>query len=111
MQVSRVARPQNLREALGVAFVHRTRTRWRAGTSRLLGLEYPGEPESEGFVVDVADIADFREIRTERETLRIGAFADPEHVLREPVFGRPVGQTSFAARRHPLSLQPRSARG
>jgi CO/xanthine dehydrogenase FAD-binding subunit len=80
-----------------MAFVHRNSTRWRAGTSRLLGLEYPGVPESEGFTVDVADIADFREIRTERDTLRIGAFADPDHVLREPVFGSSIGRTSIAA--------------
>jgi CO/xanthine dehydrogenase FAD-binding subunit len=85
-----------LREALGVAFVHRTRTRWRAGTSRLLGLEYPGEAESDGFVVDVADIADFREVRAEHETLRIGAFADPERVQREPLIGSTFGKTSFA---------------
>jgi len=96
VQLSRVARPQNLREALGVAFVHRARTRWRAGTSRLLGLDYPGEPESDGFVVDVADIADFREIRTEHETLRIGAFADPDHLRREPLIGSTFGKTSFA---------------
>jgi CO/xanthine dehydrogenase FAD-binding subunit len=96
VQTTGVARPKNLREALGVAFVHRTRTRWRAGTSRLLGLDYPG-PETEGFVVDVADIIDFREIRTDRETLRIGAFADPDSVLREPLLGNALGSTSLAA--------------
>lgn len=80
-----------------MAFVHRNRTRWRAGTSRLLGLEYPGVPESEGFTVDVADIEDFREIRAERDMLRIGAFADPDRVLCEPVFGRSIGRTSIAA--------------
>jgi len=92
----RVARPQNLREALSVAFVHRARTRWRAGTSRLLGLDYPG-PETDGFVVDVADIADFREIRTEHETLRIGAFADPDSALREPLLGSRLGRASIVA--------------
>jgi CO/xanthine dehydrogenase FAD-binding subunit len=61
-----------------------------------LGLEYPGI-EEDGFVVDVADIADFREIRTERDTVRIGAFTDPDRALREPVIGRSLGRTAFAA--------------
>jgi CO/xanthine dehydrogenase FAD-binding subunit len=91
----RIARPRDLREALGVAFVHRGRTRWRAGTSHLLGLEYPGV-ETDGFVVDVGDIVDFREVRADRNSVRIGAFADPE-ALREPAIGRALGRTAFAA--------------
>lgn len=97
MELRGIARPRNLREALGVAFVHRTRTRWRAGQSHLLGLDYPGIAEADGFVVDVAEVADFREILVERGTVRIGAFAEPDSARREPLIGQALGENAFSA--------------
>jgi CO/xanthine dehydrogenase FAD-binding subunit len=93
MEATNVARPRHLREALGLAFVHRGRIRWRAGKSGFLGLEYPGE--GEGFIVDVADVPDFREIQSDRHGLQIGAFADIERVAQEPLIRSALGDTPF----------------
>jgi CO/xanthine dehydrogenase FAD-binding subunit len=93
MEATKVARPRHLREALGLAFVHRGRIRWRAGKSGFLGLEYPGE--GEGVIVDIADVPDFREIQSDRHGLRIGAFADIERVAREPLIRSALGDAPF----------------
>ncbi len=93
MEAAKVARPRHLREALGLAFVHRGRIRWRAGKSDFLGLEYPGE--GEGFIVDVADVPDFREIQSDRHGLQIGAFADIERVAQEPLIRSALGDSPF----------------
>src|SRR5471030_1291639 len=93
MEATKVARPRHLREALGLAFVHRGRIRWRAGRSGFLGLEYPGE--GDGMIVDVADVPDFREIQSDRHGLQIGAFADIEHVAREPLIRSALGDAPF----------------
>lgn len=97
MEIPRVVRPKNLREALSVAFVHRNRTRWRAGTSALLGLDYSAEANGDTFVVDVAEIPEFREIAIERETLRIGAFADPDRARAEPLIRSMLGSSAYSA--------------
>jgi CO/xanthine dehydrogenase FAD-binding subunit len=89
----KIARPRHLREALGLAFVHRGRIRWRAGTSRFLGLDYPGE--GEGVIVDVRDVADFREIRSDRFGLQIGAFAELERIARQPQIRSALGERPF----------------
>jgi CO/xanthine dehydrogenase FAD-binding subunit len=96
VEIARIVRPQNLREALGVAFVHRDRTRWRAGASRLLGLSYAADADDGSFVVDVADIPDFREVRLEGETVRIGAFADPDRARAEPRVQQSLGTKAFS---------------
>jgi CO/xanthine dehydrogenase FAD-binding subunit len=93
MEASKVARPRHLREALGLAFVHRGRIRWRAGKSGFLGVEYPGE--GDGVIVDVGDVPDFREIHSDRHGLRIGAFADIETVAREPLIRSALGDAPF----------------
>jgi CO/xanthine dehydrogenase FAD-binding subunit len=93
MEAPKVARPRHLREALGLAFVHRGRIRWRAGKSGFLGVEYPGE--GDGVIVDVADVPDFREIQSDRHGLKIGAFADIEHVAREPLIRSALGDSPF----------------
>jgi CO/xanthine dehydrogenase FAD-binding subunit len=93
VETPKISRPRHLREALGLAFVHRGRIRWRAGASRFLGLEYPGV--GEGVVVDVRDVPDFREIRSDRSGLQIGAFADLERVAREPLIRSALGEEPF----------------
>ncbi len=93
MEAPKVARPRHLREALGLAFVHRGRIRWRAGKSAFLGLEYPGV--GDGVIVDVGDVPDFREIHSDRHGLKIGAFADIEHVAREPLIRSALGAGPF----------------
>lgn len=93
MAATKVARPRHLREALGLAFVHRGRIRWRAGKSGFLGLEYPGD--GEGVIVDVGDVPDFREIQSDRHGLTIGAFADIERVAREPLIRSALGEAPF----------------
>lgn len=93
MEATKVARPRHLREALGLAFVHRGRIRWRAGKSGFLGLEYPGD--GEGIIVDVADVPDFREIQSDRHGLQIGAFADIDRVAREPLIRSAFGEGPF----------------
>jgi len=93
MEAPKVARPRHLREALGLAFVHRGRIRWRAGKSGFLGVEYPGE--GGGVIVDVGDVPDFREIRSDRHGLKIGAFADLEHVAAEPLIRSALGDSPF----------------
>ena len=93
MEAPKVARPRHLREALGLAFVHRGRIRWRAGKSGFLGVEYAGE--GDGIIVDVGDVPDFREIQSDRHGLKIGAFADIEHVAREPLIRSSLGDAPF----------------
>ena len=89
-----VSRPRDLREALGLAFVHRGHVRWRAGKSALLGIEYPGEAGAAP-VVDVRDVADFREIRGDRHGLHIGAFAEVERIAGEPLIRTALGDAPF----------------
>jgi CO/xanthine dehydrogenase FAD-binding subunit len=91
----KVARPRHLREALGLAFVHRGKIRWRAGRSDFLGIEYSAEGEGDGVIVDIADVADFREIRSDRHGLTIGAFAHPDHIAAEPLIRSALGDTPF----------------
>ena len=93
MEATKVARPRHLREALGLAFVHRGRIRWRAGKSGFLGLEYPGD--GDGVIVDVGDVPDFREIQSDRHGLTIGAFAAMENVAREPLIRSAFGEAPF----------------
>jgi CO/xanthine dehydrogenase FAD-binding subunit len=93
MEAAKVARPRHLREALGLAFVHRGRIRWRAGNSGFLGLEYPGV--GDGVIVDVADVPEFREIQSNRHGLQIGAFADIERIAREPLIRSALGDAPF----------------
>jgi CO/xanthine dehydrogenase FAD-binding subunit len=93
MEATTVAKPRHLREALGLAFVHRGRIRWRAGKSGFLGLEYPGD--GDGMIVDVCDVPDFREIQSDRHGVRIGAFADIEQVAREPLIRSALGDSPF----------------
>jgi CO/xanthine dehydrogenase FAD-binding subunit len=90
----KVARPRHLREALGLAFVHRGRIRWRGGRSPFLGIDYHGD-EGDGVIVDIADVADFREIRSDRHGLTIGAFADIERVAQEPLIKSALGDAPF----------------
>jgi CO/xanthine dehydrogenase FAD-binding subunit len=94
VDVPKVARPRHLREALGLAFVHRGRIRWRGGRSNFLGMEYHGE-SGDGVIVDIADVADFREIRREAHGLTIGAFADLEAVAAEPLIRSALGDAPF----------------
>src|ERR1700760_2865587 len=93
MAATDVARPRDLREALGLAFVHRGRIRWRAGKSGFLGLEYPGE--GDGVIVDIANVPEFREIASDRHGLKIGAFADLDCVTREPLVRSALGDSPF----------------
>jgi len=90
----KVARPRHLREALGLAFVHRGRIRWRGGRSGFLGIDYYGD-DGDGVIVDIADVADFREIRSDAHGLTIGAFADIERVAREPLIRSALGDAPF----------------
>lgn len=89
----KVERPRHLREALGLAFVHRGRIRWRAGKSGLLGFEYPGH--GDGVIVDVGDVPDFRAIQSDRSGLQIGAFAELERVAQEPLIRSALGDAPF----------------
>ena len=93
MEATKVARPRHLREALGLAFVHRGRIRWRAGKSGFLGFEYPGD--GDGVIVDVRDVPDFREIQSDGRDLQIGAFAEIERVAREPLIRSALGEAPF----------------
>src|SRR5580693_9444376 len=93
MEATKVARPRHLREALGLAFVHRGRIRWRAGRSTFLGFEYPGE--GDGVIVDVGEVPEFRAIHSDRFGLQIGAFADLESVAREPLIRSALGNAPF----------------
>lgn len=91
----KVARPRHLREALGLAFVHRGRIRWRGGRSGFLGIDYFGEGDGNDVIVDIADIEDFHEIRSDKHGLTIGAFADIERVVREPLIRSALGDKPF----------------
>jgi CO/xanthine dehydrogenase FAD-binding subunit len=91
----KVARPRHLREALGLAFVHRGKIRWHAGRSDFLGIDYSADGEGEGVIVDIADVADFREIRSDRHGLTIGAFANAEQVAAEPLIRSALGDAPF----------------
>ena len=62
-----------------------------------LGIDYPGDANGEGVIVDIADIPDFREIRSDKTGLTIGAFADIEHVAREPLIRSTFGDAPFGA--------------
>jgi CO/xanthine dehydrogenase FAD-binding subunit len=94
VNVSAVARPRTLRDALGLAFVHRGRIRWRAGASGFLGLDYPAG-DGEGAIVDVRDVPDFREIRSDRFGVQIGAFTGLDRVEREPLVRSALGTAPF----------------
>ncbi len=83
MALSKLVRPRDLREALSIAFVHRTGVRWRAGTSAMLDLAYHGA-EDGAMVVDVGNVADFHTIRADRDGTAIGAFASPEAIAGDP---------------------------
>ena len=92
----KVVRPRDLREALGLAFVHRGRVNWRAGKSRFLGIDYPGSGDG-AVTVDVGDIADFRDVRADRHGVRIGAFADLTTIANEPAVREALGIDSFSS--------------
>ena len=95
VDASKVARPRDLREALGLAFVHRGKIRWRAGRSNFLGLDYHGDSGGDSVIVDIADVVDFREIRSNAHGLTIGAFADIAHVAKEPLIRGAFGDRPF----------------
>jgi CO/xanthine dehydrogenase FAD-binding subunit len=92
---AKISRPRHLREALGLAFMHRGRVRWRAGTSRFLGLAYPGDGEGGGPVVDVRDVPDFRDIRSDRFGVTLGAFAELDRIACEPGIRSALGEHPF----------------
>jgi CO/xanthine dehydrogenase FAD-binding subunit len=92
----KVSRPRDLREALGFAFVHRGRTRWRAGSSPFLGIDYFGDDSADGVVVDVSDVPEFRDVRGDRHALHIGAFADVERIASEPLVRAALGEADFS---------------
>ncbi|HTW83128.1 MAG TPA: hypothetical protein VMD91_03540 [Candidatus Sulfotelmatobacter sp.] len=73
-----------LREANAQGFMHRERTRYRAGTSPLLGLVL--EPAAgEGAIVDVADIAELHAVTfAPSRAATIGAFAAPAALADAP---------------------------
>jgi CO/xanthine dehydrogenase FAD-binding subunit len=85
-----VVRPRDLREALGAAFVHRTRVRWSAGTSAILNVAYDHDGRAAA-VVDVRDVRDFHTVRCDASGISIGAFADPAALAREPSLARALG--------------------
>jgi CO/xanthine dehydrogenase FAD-binding subunit len=91
----KIARPRHLREALGIAFVYRGKIRWRAGHSGFLGISVDADGAGEGVIVDVADVADFHEIRSDTSGLTIGAFAGIDQVAREPLIRRAFGDAPF----------------
>lgn len=94
---SKVARPRDLREALGFAFAQRGRIRWVAGRSPLLDLEFGADGPSDGrLVVDVGAIADFREVRADRSGWRIGAFAELQSIAAEPALQTALGADALA---------------
>lgn len=86
----KVLRPVSLREALGGAFAYRGRFTWRAPADGLLGLRYPGTPGA-AVVLDVADVPDFHDVRSDERGCRIGAFAPAERVVCDPVAAAVLG--------------------
>ncbi len=82
-------RPRDLREALSCAFVHRTGVRWHAGTSAILNVAYDGA--TSGAVVDVCDVPDFHLVTSDRRGVSIGAFADPDAIIRDPAVSTALG--------------------
>jgi CO/xanthine dehydrogenase FAD-binding subunit len=73
-----------LREANAQGFLHRERTRYRAGTSRLLGVVLEPTP-SEGSVVDVAAVDELHAVAVAPSgAVTIGAFAEPEALTGAP---------------------------
>jgi CO/xanthine dehydrogenase FAD-binding subunit len=91
VEALKVARPRALREALGIAFVYRGKFRWRAGYSTFLGIDVSAADDGAGVIVDVSDVADFFDIRSDANGLTIGAFADIEAVGREPLIRSALG--------------------
>jgi CO/xanthine dehydrogenase FAD-binding subunit len=87
-----LVRARDLREALSVAFVHRTGVRWRAGTSAMLDLSYDGAGDA-AMVVDVRHVPDFHTVRTDRTVTSIGAFARPETIAHDPALETALGAT------------------
>jgi len=97
MNALKVAQPRDLREALGLAFVHRARVRWQAGPGGFLGLEYAGEPDAEAaMLLDIRRIPEFHEIRADGAGVTIGAFAAADAAAREPRVARSLGAGPFA---------------
>jgi CO/xanthine dehydrogenase FAD-binding subunit len=95
VEAPKIARPRHLREALGIAFVYRGKIRWRAGRSAFLGIDVDADGAGAGVIVDVADVADFHDIRSDASGLTIGAFAEIERVAREPLIRRAFGDAPF----------------
>ncbi len=82
MPVVKVEQPNDLRAALGIAFVHRTAVRWRAGTSALLDRSYDGGADATA-IIDVRNVREFHTVRADRTLTSIGAFTAPETIARE----------------------------
>ena len=61
----------------------------------MLGIDYSPEGDGDGVIVDIADVADFREIRSDRHGLTIGAFANAAQVAAEPLIRSAFGDTPF----------------
>jgi CO/xanthine dehydrogenase FAD-binding subunit len=83
-----------LREANAQGFLHRERTRYRAGASRLLGIELDPAP-GEGSVVDVGDVDELhRVVVAPNGAVTIGAFAPPEALEPAPHLYPPAASAS-----------------
>ncbi len=87
---AKLVRPRDLREALSVAFVHRTAVRWRAGTSAMLDVSYDGAADA-AMIVDVCNVAEFHTVRADRSVTSIGAFARPEAIACDPALPAALG--------------------
>jgi len=70
-----------LRDINGLAFMHRERARFRAGTSELLGLEFSPNA-GEGIIVDVAAVEELRTVRSSASGIVAGAFAPVERLVK-----------------------------
>jgi CO/xanthine dehydrogenase FAD-binding subunit len=92
----KLVRPRDLREALGAAFVHRTRVRWHAGTSALLNVAYDHAADAAA-IVDVRSISDFHAVRSDRDGLSIGAFAAPDAIAHDASIARALGAGPLGA--------------
>ena len=109
MPVSKSVRPRDLREALSIAFVHRSGVRWRAGTSAMLDLTYHGADDG-AMVVDVCNVADFHTVRTDRDGTAIGAFAPSETLARDPALAAALGAVPPGSREVRFRLAALGAR-
>ena len=58
-------------------------------------MAYPGT--GDGVIVDIADVPDFHEVRTDRNGVHIGAFADIERIKEEPLIRTALGSSPFGA--------------